>query len=236
MAFSHPPDAIGNICDTLSGDSHPDFLDAVHELAHALDVYLVPDVAVPLEGAAGDGAVGNGKLLGDVGQLHAGVGKDRRVGHDILDPLEDRGVGFGACRQAGYTQRVGPAVEHRRAGDGLDVPVAEVSRRLRYDIEQQTDVFAVNAIPVTDHLTGVRVPQAVVAAVDASENLAHELGARRHREIDRRGGVPQHVDAPGHLNIVVQLTDDTGHGHRRDRLNLRQVGQAALVGEHDCVH
>src|SRR5690606_11828782 len=117
-----------------------------------------------------------------------------------------------------------------------DVPVAEVSRRLRYDIEQQTDVFAVNAIPVTDHLTGVRVPQAVVAAVDASENLAHELGARRHREIDRRGGVPQHVDAPGHLNIVVQLTDDTGHGHRRDRLNLRQVGQAALVGEHDCVH
>src|SRR5690554_3607788 len=108
--------------DMLSGDGRPDFVDAVHELAHALDVYLIPDVAVPLEGAAGDGAIGNGKLLGDVGQLHAGVGKDRRVRHDILDPLEDRGVGFGACRQAGYTQRVGPAVEHRRAGDGLDVP------------------------------------------------------------------------------------------------------------------
>ena len=87
-----------------------------------------------------------------------------------------------------------------------------------------------------DGLADVRVPEPEVAGVDAGEDLPDELCPRGHGEIQRALRVPQDVHPERNPDVAHQLPDDGGHGRYGLRLNLSQVGEAELVGEHHRVH
>ena len=88
---------------------------------------------------------------------------------------------------------------------------------------------------MTDDGTGIGVPQTVVGSVDTGHDLADELSVGSGSQVQRCVGIPQHVDAVRNLDLALQFADDAGHAGGGDGLDLGQIGQAELIGEHDGI-
>lgn len=94
---------------------------------------------------------------------------------------------------------------------------------------------AADGLLMADDRAAIGIPQAVIAGVDAGEDLAHEARAGGDSDINRGRRVPEHVDAVGAVDIGAQLGDDGGHAGAGNGLDLGEVRQAGFVGEHDGV-
>ena len=167
---------------------------------------------------------------------NTGVHKHRNFPRCPLHLGEHLGVRRGTSGEAGDAQGIGQSGKNGCLGEVHDVPLSQIRRRFRHDVEEQLHVLRAYAGAVAGGLSDVGVPQPKITGIHPGENLPDKGRSGSCREVDGRNSIPQHIDAKRAGNICLQLANDAGHCDRGNGFSLRQVGKAEFIREHDGVN
>ena len=145
-------------------------------------------------------------------------------------------AGFLSCTRAGHTECTHMIAQRHIINDLLDALLCQQNISLRIDLAQQLHFRDAQCIFQTDILTEVIHMHAISSCESTGKRTSAEACPHCLGHADRFFRVHDNIGSERNVNIFLNGTNDTGHGHQC--LGMADIShrEAELVGNEHTVH